>query len=416
MSPAGASAASSDSTSFGRANEIPGTSGPKPSHFDGCPVAESAPSVRPWKPPSSATIRVRPVALRAILSAASLASAPELQKKARPPGKRSASSAGEPEHRLRPVEVRRVPEAVELLVGGRERRRRAMAETDNGDPGDEVEVLAARVVPDPAALAAHDRDVGAGVGRQHRVAEHATSSERAHATTSVAPIAARTPPRVGEDGRVELGDDAALEGAVAEHPVGVVDGDVLDHGALHQDAGDVADEHDPLGAEPDRERGRGLVGVDVERSDRARADRERRHDGDAAGRERLLDRRRRRRRRMPDEPERLHLGRLQADLVAEERERGRPDRGADVAVDLGERGAHDLQHLARRHPPPVDEGRVDAAALHLGRDLRPGAVDDDDVVALLPQGERLGRRGGGDAPAELDHDAAHVVYSALIRT
>ena len=93
MSPAGASAASSDSTSLGRANEIPGTSGPKPSHFDGCPVAESAPSVRPWNPPSSATIRVRPVALRAILSAASLASAPELQKKARPPGKRSESSA-----------------------------------------------------------------------------------------------------------------------------------------------------------------------------------------------------------------------------------------------------------------------------------------------------------------------------------
>ena len=48
--------------------------------------------MRPWKPPSSATIRVRPVALRAILSAASFASAPELQKKARPPGKRSASS------------------------------------------------------------------------------------------------------------------------------------------------------------------------------------------------------------------------------------------------------------------------------------------------------------------------------------
>ena len=49
--------------------------------------------MRPWKPPSSATIRVRPVALRAILSAASLASAPELQKKARPPGNRSESSA-----------------------------------------------------------------------------------------------------------------------------------------------------------------------------------------------------------------------------------------------------------------------------------------------------------------------------------
>jgi hypothetical protein len=74
----------------------------------------------------------------------------------------------------------------------------------------------------------------------------------------VAPIAAAR--RRGPPGRpLELRDDAALEGAVAEHPIGVVDGDLLDHGALHQDAGDVADEHDPLAHEPDRERRRGLV-------------------------------------------------------------------------------------------------------------------------------------------------------------
>ena len=42
--------------------------------------------------PSSATIRVLPVAFRAIFSAASFASAPELQKKAREPSKRSARS------------------------------------------------------------------------------------------------------------------------------------------------------------------------------------------------------------------------------------------------------------------------------------------------------------------------------------
>ena len=92
-SPPGATAASSDSTSFGRANEIPGTSGPKPSHFAGWPVAERAPSVLPWKPPSSATIRGRPVAFRATLSAASFASAPELQKNACAPPARSERSA-----------------------------------------------------------------------------------------------------------------------------------------------------------------------------------------------------------------------------------------------------------------------------------------------------------------------------------
>ena len=57
-----------------------------------------------------------------------------------------------------------------------------------------------------------------------------------------------------------------------------------------------------------------------------------------------------------------------------------------------------------------------APALHLRRDLRAGSVHDDDAVPLLPQRERLVRGAGGDAPAELDHDAAHVVYSALILT
>ena len=184
---AGASAASSDSTSFGRANETPGTSGPKPSHFAGCPVAESAPSVLPWKPPSSATILVRPVALRAILSAASLASAPGVAEERPAALEPLREQPGQPQHRLGPVEVRRVPEPVELLPGGGERRRRAVAETDDRDPGDEVEVLAAGVVPDPAALAAHDRDVGARIGREHAV--------RAAPTTLVTePLALITPP------------------------------------------------------------------------------------------------------------------------------------------------------------------------------------------------------------------------------
>ena len=46
----------------------------------GWPVNASEPMVRPWKAPCAATILVRPVS-RLILNAASLASAPELQKK-----------------------------------------------------------------------------------------------------------------------------------------------------------------------------------------------------------------------------------------------------------------------------------------------------------------------------------------------
>ena len=127
--------------------------------------------MRPWKPPSSATIRVLPVALRAILSAASFASAPELQKNALPALESLREKTGEPKHRLGPVEVRRVPEALELLPGGGERRGRAVAETDDGDPGDEVEVLAALVVPDAASVAADDGDVRPRVGRQDRVVQ-----------------------------------------------------------------------------------------------------------------------------------------------------------------------------------------------------------------------------------------------------
>ena len=61
---------------------------------DGWPVSASAPIVRPWKAPSAVTTSGRPVS-RLILNAASLASAPELQKKTRPgrPARSSSRSA-----------------------------------------------------------------------------------------------------------------------------------------------------------------------------------------------------------------------------------------------------------------------------------------------------------------------------------
>ena len=61
----------------------------------GSPAAESAPSVRPWKPCSTETTRVRPVAARPILIAASIASVPELEKSTRPrlAGARLSSSS-----------------------------------------------------------------------------------------------------------------------------------------------------------------------------------------------------------------------------------------------------------------------------------------------------------------------------------
>ena len=64
-------AAASELASSGRAKRTPGTSGSKAARFSGWPVTASAPSVRPWNEPSSATMPGLPVALRAYLSAAS---------------------------------------------------------------------------------------------------------------------------------------------------------------------------------------------------------------------------------------------------------------------------------------------------------------------------------------------------------
>ena len=92
---------------------------------------------------------------------------------------------------------------------------------------------------------------------------------------------------------------------------------------------------------------------------------------------------------MADEPERVDPVRAEPDLVAEQRDRVRPDRRADLAVHLGERRTNDLEHLGGRDAAAVDEGRRDAAPLHLGSDLRPCAVHDHDVVPGRAQRERL---------------------------
>ena len=90
---------------------------------------------------------------------------------------------------------------------------------------------------------------------------------------------------------------------------------------------------------------------------------------------------------MADEPERVDLFGAEPDLVAEQRDRIRPDRSADLAVHLGERRTNDLEHLGSRDAPAVDEGRHDPSAFHLGSDLRPCPVDDDDVVPGRAQGD-----------------------------
>ena len=71
----------------------PGTSGANGACLDSCGVALNAPYVRPWNPFSATTRSPRGRCLRTSLIAASLASAPELQKNTLSPNERSHSRA-----------------------------------------------------------------------------------------------------------------------------------------------------------------------------------------------------------------------------------------------------------------------------------------------------------------------------------
>ena len=142
--------------------------------------------------------------------------------------------------------------------------------------------------------------------------------------------------------------------------------------------GHVADEHDPLGAEPDGESGCSLVRVHVERPFGQRRD-----DRHASCGEGVQHRRGRDRHRVADEAESVDAPRAQPDRVAGETDCCRADRGAHLRVDGAERRPHHLEDLRCGDASPADEPRRDAAALQLLGDLRAGAVHDDGPRACL---------------------------------
>ena len=218
----------------------------------------------------------------------------------------------------------------------------------------------------------------------------------------MAPIVAVDALPRGTDGRAQLRDDPARERAGVQQPLGLPDADRGCDGAAEEQAGNVRDEEEPLGAEADGERRGRLVRVHVQRADSERCD-----NRNQSGGKRLLDRRRARGKRRADESELGHLHRVEADLVAEEGHRPRPDRGADPGVDGGERVPHDGERLGARHAPSLDEADLEAGALELGRDLRPSAVDDADVVPLS-EAEHERPALLGDGATDLQDDEAHV--------
>ena len=308
----------------------------------------------------------------------------------------SREQLGQPEHRLRRVEIGRVPEPVELLGAAASGAGWQWPSETTAIPPSRSRYLR------PSASVSQTRSPDTKV-----------TSWRAYAGSSAAGATALMPPPPSRrsrrntvpgraDGSTQLRDDAAAELAGVQQSLGLVDLDRRRDGAAEEEARDVCDEQEPLRTETDGEGRRRLVGVDVERPRR-----ERRDDGQEARAEHELDGRRTRRERRADEAELRDPHSFETDLVAEERHGERPDSRADRLVDGGERarGRPRAPRRSSRAGPRRTAPRD--RPLELGRDLRAGAVDDADLVRGR-EAERERSRVARDRAADLeDDDPAH---------
>ena len=187
-----------------------------------------------------------------------------------PPADRAGREAlGQAGHRVRPEQVGDVDEPRGLVGDRRHDRRVAVPDVADGDPAEEVEVLAPLGVPQPGALSAHELDVVAGVVAHHRVA----GAHRAGRTFVPTPASVKsssssecgtrpstmwangTPPWMASRQACSLG--RIPPATLVEHGLDLVGGRLGDHrpdvGRVAQPARDVGEEHDLVGA---RARGR----------------------------------------------------------------------------------------------------------------------------------------------------------------
>ena len=248
--------ARSASTSFGGTNAHSGHAAARSRRFAGCPVAESAPSVRPWKLPSSATTPGFPVALRAYLSAASFASAPELQKNAWAPPKRSESRAASSSSGSVGTGSTTCQRRSSCACAAASGAGMAVAERDDREPGPKSRYRGRRR---PRADEPSPRDeghVGARVGRKER-SSPATSGHVLMRAPPSRRSRAATPSRAARDGGSELRHDPAFE-ARPRRAAGPPRPRRLRSPTAPstQTPGHVGHEEDAIGPEPDGERAR----------------------------------------------------------------------------------------------------------------------------------------------------------------
>jgi hypothetical protein len=178
-----------------------------------------------------------------------------------------------------------------------------------------------------------------------------------------------------------------------------------------QDARDIGYEEKPVCFETDRERRSRVVGVDIEGPDA-----ERRDDGNAAGHECLDDRPRPTGQRIPDTTKSGDLNRVEPDLVSEETDGACSKCATQRPVDGREGRTNDREPCFRGDAPAADELDGDPEALHLLGDLRPGAVNDADVMARVGELQDEPGRLVRHRTAAFEYDDTHERYSALIRT
>src|SRR4051794_8800546 len=394
------SSTASGSASIGTARN-PGTSGANGACLLSWGVALSAPYVRPWKPPWTETISPPGRRLRASFSAASLASAPELEKKTPPPSERSTSRAasrspGSLKYRLPTCMSRSVCSRTAATTAGWQCPR-LVTEMPHRKSRYSLPSASHRRAPSPRTKVTGFLEYvgrnGSGRGtdlrpdarvgeqlEQQRVRDAAVDDVRErHAAVDglqagreLGPHPARDVlQRTGDLVRAGLGDDAGRVGGVA------------------QPALDVGEEHDLVGAQRAGDGAGRLVGVDVvgvtlavgahrgDHRDVVRGDVLEQIDVDA------LDRAHETnvlaaRRRLAGHPEQRAVVPAQADgglAVAVQAQH-------DVLVDLADEDH--LGHLDRGlvgDPQAADELHREVQPLHVGGNVGPAAVDDDRVHA-----------------------------------
>ena len=176
------------------------------------------------------------------------------------------------------------------------------------------------------------------VGKGWKIASTAVGRPRPSTPSRAAPIAARASGR------------SPAELARVEHPLDLDAADRRRDRTAEQQARNVGQEENPVGAEPDRERSRRLVGVDVQwafgkwRDDRDQRRLERL--GDGSGRDGCAS---------PTSPS-LGTGvACEPDLVAEERTARGPSAAQISALTAANECADNLEPGRGRHSPAADE-------------------------------------------------------------